>query len=319
MSCKKSVTGVTLDKTTLNLVVNSTETLTATVIPDNASNKNVKWQSDNSSVATVNNGIVTAKTVGKATITVTTEDGNKTASCIVTVITSQTTTHLGEPELVSVEGGTFSMGCDTPGYDCMSEEKPVRQVTLSSFKIGKYEVTQGQWKAVMGNNPSYNSQAGDDYPVENVSWDEVHDFIKKLNNLTGKQYHLPTEAEWEYAARGGNKGGNNYKYSGGNTVNDVAWHGGNSGSSRSVGEKKANELGIYDMSGNVKEWCSDWYALYPANAETNPTGPSLSSGNRICRGGSWGDPALNCRVAARAAESPYTSGNEFIGFRLVHH
>jgi formylglycine-generating enzyme required for sulfatase activity len=186
-------------------------------------------------------------------------------------------------------------------------------VTVSDFYIGKYEVTQKQWVDVMGSNPS--KFKGDDLPVEMVSWNDVQKFIEAVNQKTGKKYRLPTEAEWEYAARGGNKSKGN-KYSGGNNIDDVAWYGGNSGSrTQAVGTKSANELGIYDMSGNVWEWVSDWYGEYSSSAQTNPAGPSSGSG-RVDRGGGWNYSAGRCRVSARDGDHP---GNRYgnIGFRLV--
>jgi len=216
--------------------------------------------------------------------------------------------------MVFVQGGTFTMGC-TPeqGGDCNDDEKPAHQVTLSSFYIGKYEVTQAQWKAVIGNNPS--SFKGDNLPVESVSWDDVQDFIRKLNAHTGKQYRLPTEAEWEYAARGGNKS-HEYKYSGSYYPNDVAWFSENGGeTTHPVGTKQPNELGIYDMSGNVYEWCSDWYGNYSSNAQTNPEGSSSGS-IRVFRGGGWNYIARNCRVSSRYYYAP-DFRSYFLGFRLA--
>jgi formylglycine-generating enzyme required for sulfatase activity len=219
-----------------------------------------------------------------------------------------------EPEMVYIEGGTFTMGCTAEqGSDCYDNEKPAHSVTLSSFYIGKYEVTQAQWKAVMGNNPSYFK--GDNLPVEQVSWDDAQAFIRKLNQKTGKDYRLPTEAEWEYAARGG-KQSHGYKYCGGNTPDNVAWYCDNSDSkTRPVGTKQANELGIYDMSGNVWEWCSDWYAAYSSNAQTNPQG-AASGSNRVHCGGSWYAYAGRCRVSSRGLHAPgYRSDG--LGFRLA--
>ncbi len=215
-----------------------------------------------------------------------------------------------EPELVFVEGGTFQMGSSSGE----SDEKPVHSVTLSAFNIGKYEVTQAQWKAVMGSNPSYFSGC-DNCPVENVSWNDVQEFILKLNAQTGKNYRLPTEAEWEYAARGG-KQSRGYTYSGSNDLGSVAWYSDNSGSkTHAVGGKQANELGIYDMSGNVWEWCSDWYGNYNSYSETNPAGAS-SGQYRVLRGGSWFNNANFCRTAFRAwARSGLQAHN--YGFRLV--
>ena len=192
-------------------------------------------------------------------------------------------------------------------------------MTLSSFSIGQTEVTQELWQAVMGSNPSYFN--GGSYgtnlkrPVEQVSWDDCQAFITKLNEMTGKQFRLPTEAEWEYAARGGNRS-EGYKYSGGNNIDDVAWYTNNSGSTtHEVATKRANELGIYDMSGNVLEWCSDWYGSYSSSAQTNPTGPSSGS-YRVIRVGSWLSGARDCRVSFRGSGSPGYRGN-YLGLRLA--
>ena len=217
-------------------------------------------------------------------------------------------------EMVYVEGGTFDMGATTEqGSDAYSGEKPVHSVTLSGYYIGKCEVTQDLWEAVMGSNPS--NFKGAQNPVESVSWNDCQEFVSRLNSLTGKNFRLPTEAEWEYAARGGNKS-RHYKYSGSDNIGNVAWHAGNSGSStHAVGTKTANELGIYDMSGNVWEWCSDWYGGYSAGAQTNPQGPSSDS-CRVLRGGSWGNDARGCRVSNRNLSGPGNS-NGHSGLRLV--
>ncbi|MBR4937095.1 MAG: formylglycine-generating enzyme family protein, partial [Bacteroidaceae bacterium] len=217
--------------------------------------------------------------------------------------------------MVYVEGGTFTMGATKEqGSDARDEEKPAHKVTLKGFYIGKYEVTQAEWKAVMGENPSYHFK-GDNLPIENVSWDDCQEFIRKLNELTGKNFRLPTEAEWEYAARGGNKS-RGYKYSGGNNVDDVAWYGGNSNyNTHPVGTKRANELGLYDMSGNVWEWCQDWYGSYSSSAQTNPTG--LGSGSkRVLRGDSWGGRAWRCRLSFRGGVNPDGRSGS-VGLRLV--
>ena len=217
-------------------------------------------------------------------------------------------------EMVYVEGGTFDMGATTEqGSDADSDEYPVHSVTLSGYYIGMYEVTQELWEAVMGSNPSWFKGAQN--PVERVSWNDCQNFIKKLNSLTGRTFRLPTEAEWEYAARGGNQS-RHYKYSGSGNIGNVAWYYDNSGSStHAVGTKSPNELGIYDMSGNVYEWCSDWYGGYSAGAQTNPQGPSAGSG-RVLRGGSWGSLAGNCRVLFRFYYDPGDS-RDFHGLRLV--
>ena len=217
-------------------------------------------------------------------------------------------------QMVYVEGGTFTMGA-TPeqGSDALDREKPAHKVTLSSYYIGKFEVTQAQWRAIMGKNPS--SFTGDNNPVEQVSWHEVQEFCQKLSSLTGKKYRLPTEAEWEYAAKGGNKS-KGYKYSGSNTIGDVAWYRENSGrKTHPVGQKQPNELGIYDMSGNVYEWCYDWFSIYSSSPQTNPTGKTNGS-RRVNRGGSWRSNAEYCRLAFRYNYDP-GSVDSNLGLRVV--
>ncbi len=224
--------------------------------------------------------------------------------------------------MVRVEGGTFTMGA-TPEQAGVFEdnEKPIHQVTLSDFYIGRYEVTQEEWEAVMGSNNSH--MKGDRRPVEMVSWNACQTFIRKLNAATGKRFRLPTEAEWEYAARGG-KLSYGYRYSGSNDLNQVAW---NVENSRNVGEDSAdygthvvgtlapNELGIYDMSGNVSEWCQDWEGNYRGGMQTNPKGPA--SGNyRIYRGGGWYHGTTLCRVSCRGGYGP--GGTDWaLGLRLA--
>ena len=217
-------------------------------------------------------------------------------------------------EMVYVEGGTFDMGATTEqGSDAESDEKPVHSVTLDGYYIGKFEVTLELWEAVMGSKPS--SNVGAQYPVENVTWEDCQEFISSLNSLTGRTFRLPAEAEWEYAARGGNKS-SHFKYSGSDNIGDVAWYSSNSGATiHLVGTKSPNELGIYDMSGNVSEWCSDWYGSYSAEEQTNPQGPSSGS-FRVFRGGSWFDGARNCRVSNRHNHVPSFSDG-YLGLRLV--
>ncbi len=217
--------------------------------------------------------------------------------------------------MVDVEGGTFTMGATAEqGNDVLENELPAHQVTLSSFSIGQTEVTQELWQAVMGSNPSWFK--GDlQRPVETVSWDDCQEFITKLNQLTGKTFRLPTEAEWEFAARGGNKS-HGYKYSGSNNFGVVAWFFDNSGShTHVVGTKAPNELGLYDMSGNVLEWCQDLYGSYSIISQTDPTGPSEGPG-RVFRGGGWNNPTGFCRVSYRYGDFPslYLNG---LGFRLA--
>lgn len=221
-----------------------------------------------------------------------------------------------EPEMVFVEGGTFQMVSDNR----LSDKKPTHAVTVSNFYIGKYEVTKKEWRDVMGNNPTYFTGC-DDCPVVYVSWDDIQEYLTKLNANTGKKYRLPTEAEWEFAARGGNKS-KGYEYSGSNTVGDVAWYDDNSGNlfkknqkTHPVGKKQANELGLYDMSGNVWEWCSDWDGSYNSSAVSNPTG-AVTGTYRVFRGGSWDNLASSCRSAYQISNMPtYKSGS--LGFRVV--
>lgn len=189
-------------------------------------------------------------------------------------------------DMVRVGAGTFTMGATHEMEDPNSDEKPTHQVTLTNdYYIGKYEVTQALWKAVIGNNPSHFKN--DNLPVENVSWNDCQEFLSKLNSITGKTFSLPTEAEWEYAARGGKKG-RGYQYSGSNKLSDVAWYYKNSKKkTHPVGLKQANELGIYDMSGNVWEWCQDWYDKYSSSSQINPIG-TTSGSCRVFRGGVLG-------------------------------
>lgn len=207
--------------------------------------------------------------------------------------------------LVLVKGGTFTMGCTSEqGSDCYDDEKTTHQVTLSDFSIGKFEVTQAQWRKVMGSDPPELYFKGcDQCPVEGVSWEDIQEFLRKLNAQTGKKYRLPTEAEWEYAARGGNQS-KGYKYAGSNTLSEVALFTENSESKiHPVGTKNANELGLYDLSGNVWEWCQDWYGDYSSNTQTNPTGASSGS-LRVTRGGGWYNGAGYCRVSYRRDSTP---------------
>ena len=213
-------------------------------------------------------------------------------------------------EFVYVSGGCFQMGSNSGG----SDEKPIHKVCVDGFWMGKYEVTQGQWQKVMGSNPS-NFKKGDNYPVEGVSWDDCQRFIEKLNRRSDRTFRLPTEAEWEYAAR---SGGRDEKYAGANDVNAVAWYSSNSGrSAHAVGGKAANGLGLHDMSGNVYEWCADWYdkTYYKKSLVQNPQGPGSGSG-RVGRGGCWYDLPRFVRSASRIWYGPSYRRN-FLGFRLV--
>ena len=218
-------------------------------------------------------------------------------------------------KMVRVVGGTFQMGATSEqGSDAYDSEKLVHSVTLSDYYIGQTEVTQELWKAVMGSNPSYFT--GDNRrPVENVSWNDCMEFIAKLNQLTGKNFRLPTEAEWEYAARGGNKS-KGYKYSGSNNPDAIAWYDNNSGrETHPVAQKQSNESGLYDMSGNVWEWCADRYGDYSSNSQTNPTGASTGS-RRVMRGGCWFSGARDVRVSDRLNCAPDDRFNNY-GLRLA--
>jgi formylglycine-generating enzyme required for sulfatase activity len=216
-------------------------------------------------------------------------------------------------EMIAIKGGTFQMGSND-GY---SDEKPVHAVTVSDFAMGKTEVTQALWQAVMGNNPSYFK--GNNLPVEQISWNDCQEFLKKLNDLTGKKYRLPTEAEWEYAAGGG--ANNRTQWAGTNSESSLgkyAWYYSNSRrKTQAVGTKKPNALGLYDMSGNVWEWCSDWYGsdYYKSSPQNNPQGP-VSVSYCVFRGGSWNGRADDCRSANRGSNYP-DGRDDLLGFRLV--
>ena len=233
-------------------------------------------------------------------------------------------------KMVAVEGGTFQMGSE----DGESDEQPVHSVTLSDYYIGETEVTQALWEAVMGTTIRDQAKKGTssadlkgigyNYPMYYISYDDCVAFVKKLNEKmkaagqlpAGSEFRLPTEAEWEFAARGGNSS-RGYQYSGSNTLSSVAWYDDNSNlTTHPVKQKRANELGLYDMSGNVWEWCYDWYSFgYSSSSQTNPKGPSTGS-YRVLRGGSWSSGAQLCRVACRNCNSP-VNRYYYFGLRLA--
>jgi len=220
-------------------------------------------------------------------------------------------------KMVIVDGGTFTMGASDNDAEATPREKPAHQVTVNTFAIGQTEVTQELWRAVMGKTLNEGEFKGRKRPMENVAYYDCEEFIAKLNELTGKKFRLPTEAEWEYAARGGNKS-KGYKYAGGNDLDAVAWYKGNSGEmTHKVAQKLPNELGLYDMSGNVWEWCSDWYDenYYSASPSLNPEG-GVKSENRVNRGGHWGCDFNRLRVSDRDGDIPGTRC-PMIGFRLA--
>ena len=222
--------------------------------------------------------------------------------------------------MIYVEGGSFTMGATSEqGSDAYDDEKPAHQVSLSDYYIGQYEVTQKLWQAIMGNNPSC-FKNGSIYPVETVSWKDCQQFIIRLNSmlsrkLGNKRFALPTEAQWEFAARGGNKS-RNFKYAGSNNLLELGWYDDNSGNkTHPVGQKHPNELGLYDMSGNVWEWCQDRYGTYSQAVQTDPQGAS-SEMYHVCRGGSWCYGHISCRVSRRGNYAP-SFYNGSIGLRLV--
>ncbi len=227
-----------------------------------------------------------------------------------------------QKNMVLVEAGTFKMGCtQEQGSECNEGEKPAHTVILKSFQISKFEVTQQLYKAVMDTNPAYHQFCAK-CPVEQVSWEDCQNFIRILDSISGKHFRLPTEAEWEFAARGGNKS-QQYKYSGSNTNDSVGWDSDNSNyRTHIVGDKKSNELTLFDMSGNVSEWCNDRYGKYIDTTLVNPTGPVDGDNRRIARGGSYhqgggrSSASENCRVSCRELYSPVYK-EYYIGFRIA--
>ena len=225
--------------------------------------------------------------------------------------------------MMLVKAGTFTMGATPEQENPNDDESPAHQVTLTNdYYLGQTEVTQQLWQAVLGPIPPFfegDNLQGDSLPMIQVSWDECQNFISRLNDLTGRQFRLPTEAEWEFAARGGNNN-RGYQYAGSNNPNDVAWYYNNSYNNSDIRPhpvmtKSPNELGFYDMSGNVDEWCQDGYGPYRNVSQTNPTG-AMQFSERVMRGGNWYSNANKCRVACRNSHPPYAS-NFYIGFRLA--
>ncbi len=274
-----------------------------------------------------NGGVISnvKSTVGKNGIQVQYEDGksetlNKedvrsTKNRPVTP-TAQTIKNSIGMEFVLIPAGEFLMGCSDGDSECDDSEKPQHKVKISKpFYLGKYEVTQGQWEKVMGANPSYFKNCGVDCPVENVSWNDVKQFIQKLNADGRKgKYRLPTEAEWEYAARGSDTLTNRKSRYG--NPDEIAWYDKNSGgTTHPVGKKKPNAFGLYDMLGNVWEWTEDWYGNYQNGSETDPKGPE-SGLLRVLRGGSWGFIVESARALNRGSNIP-NNRDIFFGFRLV--
>lgn len=216
-------------------------------------------------------------------------------------------------KMVYVKGGYFNMGGTSELEGEAGEDaSPFHRVNLDSYYISETEVTQALWEEVMGSNPSLNK--GDSLPVGNVTWDEAIKFCNRLSSRTGEKYRLPTEAEWEFAARGGNLS-KKTKYAGSNNIDEVAWYKDNAEAPQKVAGKKPNELGLYDMSGNAKEWCSDFYVKYLAGEQTNPFGPERGE-KHVIRGGAWNGPSNYCNVAYRNNDIPNRSFGEY-GLRVV--
>ena len=217
-------------------------------------------------------------------------------------------------KMIRVKGGTFTMGA-TPEQkkDAKKGEKPAHEVTLSDYYIAETEVTQELWEAVLGKDENHSDHKGADHPVEAVSWEDCDYFITKLNELTGRQFRFPTEAEWEFAARGGCKS-KGYKYSGSNNLSEVAWYNDIISGTHPVKGKAPNELGIYDMSGNVDEYCNDYYGRYSKGSQTNPKGPA-DGGSYVIRGGNFCGEASECRVSSRGSTVGYIFSS--LGFRLA--
>jgi len=216
--------------------------------------------------------------------------------------------------MVMVNGGTFDMGATLEQEkDYWENELPVHQVDIDRFKICKYPVSQKLWYAIMGENPSFFKNA--EAPVESITWFECQKFIELLSKIMGIKFSLPTEAQWEYASRGGNSS-KFYKFSGCGEINDVTWYSENSGfGTKPIGQKKANELGLYDMSGNIWEWCQDWFASYSALPQVNPI-CEVKTNNKVIRGGSWSSGKDYCRITSRQFMNPLMKQN-FLGFRLI--
>lgn len=338
VSCSVSVvqlvTSITLSESALTLDVNQTHLLSAIVAPEDAFDASITWESSDETVAKVSrSGYVNAVGYGTAIITASAQDGSGVkAECQVTVkdlVPKPLTFTVNDVsfKMLPVEHGTFQMGQSADGNNVT----PVHNVTISKdYWIGETEVTQALWYAVMGQTPTSSGDKweagyglGDTYPAYNISWNDCQEFITKLNLLTGQAFRLPTEAEWEFAAKGG-KESQGYTYSGSNNVVDVAWYTVNTydkGSSsadygiHSVATMQPNELGLYDMSGNVYEWCSDWYGSYSQTDATDPTGATSGTG-RVTRGGSWYSFAVKCRTAYRGGVAPTHRSHE-IGARLA--
>jgi PKD repeat protein len=275
------------------------------------------WTFGDGTTSTEKNPIKSYGSTGSYTVTlkVKNESGEDTKSLVIE-ITDATNYYLKKYGMMPVQGGSFMMGCTAEQINCDKDETPLHSVTLSNYYLGKYEVTQALWEEIMGSNPAFFK--GSTLPVHMVNWYDIQEFITKLNKQSGLNFRLPTEAEWEFAARGGINS-NKTLYSGSSDIREVGWYLQNAGNTtNSVGLKKSNELGLYDMSGNVYEWCSDWYGNYIDVPQTNPQGPAVGDPvtGKVIRGGSWGDIERYCRVSWRMGKKPEEPGKG-TGFRLA--
>lgn len=274
--------------------------------------------------ATINGSrlIVTGYHIGSTTIYVCDNYSNSKVALTVTVIDSMLQNETFNVNgvsftMIAVEGGTFIMGATSEQgtSEAWSSEYPTHQVTVDDFKIGETQVTQALWVAVMGSNPS-RFTGNPSRPVDQVTWNECMQFISKLNEITGRNFRLPTEGEWEFAARGGNQS-NGYKYAGSNDIGTVAWYSGNANSTtHPVSQKLPNELGLFDMSGNLYDWCSDWYGDYNEASQINPKGPSTGTA-KVSRGGCWYGNARYCRVSHRRGVEMTSGKRSDQGLRLA--
>ena len=303
----------------LTMDVEEVITLDVELSPENLDQVPLVWTSTDDAVATVNNGLVTAIAPGVCDIIVSYED--KKATCQIAVLKKVDVNGVSF-YMLPVRGGVFMMGAELGQLGSNVNEKPQHEVTISNYMIGVTEVTQELWGAVMGHIPG-RFKGHPQHPVENVSWSECDVFIRSLNERTGLVFHLPTEAQWEYAARGGNRS-ENYIFAGSDALMSVGWYVTNSGNmgeghpdygTHDVATKSPNELNLFDMSGNVNEWCYDWYSTYTADPQTDPIGPTHGS-HKVFRGGSWNDKAANCRITFRYPQS-VSYKSDRIGLRLA--
>lgn len=313
------IESLSLVKDYLVMEVGDCNALTVVLNPDVTGGVTLAWESTDETVVTVTNGEVTAIAPGVCDVIVRCQ--GKEASCEIAVLKTVTVNGVSF-SMMPVRGGTFIMGAPMTQTGSNVNEKPQHPVTLSDYMIGVTEVTQELWHAVMGHTPGH-FKGHPKRPVENVSWSDCDAFIKALNEQTGLTFQFPTEAQWEYAAKGGDRS-KGYVFAGSDSIMPVAWYYTNSSAvgedhpdygTHDVATKRPNELRIYDMSGNVNEWCADWYAPYTADAQTNPTGPA--SGNyKVFRGGCWNDYAKVCRVCFRYPQA-VTFKNDKQGLRLA--